>query len=512
MKSMKVKYILPTICLVGGVCLTACDDYLSEAPSKNEDLEIETVEQLEALIAKDNLGADYSEFNKAALYSSDNFEISEALYAAPKMLSEPSLAVYQYNTWQMELAADDPNDSGWGDYFEHVYNANLILDELDRVSGTPEAKARLRAEGHFIRAYNYLTMANIYCMPYGPQTKNEPGLPIKRTTGFEENLRRVSLEDTYAFIESDILKALKIDVPLYRGDLRRVWRANKAAAYALAARFYLFKGEYKTALGYADQALQEDAGLIDYTSGRITQEMSFGMDEMMEPVSIMFPSTWNKEKDELIWCRETDMYYQKTIMTMWDLFWLVPSNKLLGLYDSDYDLRYRYFIVPNYSYFMMVGGCFPGYCMFKMEETCGPSVAEMLLIKAECLARIGEDIPGAMNALNTLREKRFDTSAPGSVVHLSATSREEAIRYVLEERSREMPFTMRWLDIRRCNFNDDPSDDITVTKHFYEIDAYGVKKGKWKEYRLTPQSRRYAVPIPQKEVIASDGVIEQNRY
>ena len=49
---------------------------------------------------------------------------------------------------------------------------------------------------------------------------------------------------------------------------------------------------------------------------------------------------------------------------------------------------------------------------------------------------------------------------------------------------REFPFTLRWNDIRRCNFNTDPNDDVTITRNFYNIDQYSVDTGNIKTYTL----------------------------
>lgn len=109
----------------------------------------------------------------------------------------------------------------------------------------------------------------------------------------------------------------------------------------------------------------------------------------------------------------------------------------------------------------------PGYVFFfKDRIPSGPTVAEMILIKAECQAREG-DYTAAMNTVNLLRAKRMSNDAPRTVINLSAESPKEAISQILAERRREMPFTMRWFDIRRFNNNDYPDDDVILTKEFY---------------------------------------------
>jgi len=83
-------------------------------------------------------------------------------------------------------------------------------------------------------------------------------------------------------------------------------------------------------------------------------------------------------------------------------WWYIPSPSLLALYDQAHDLRYLYHIVEGYSYDRGMTNPsydYPGYIFFYKDRIpSGPTVAEILLIKAETLARTG-DITGAMTAL-----------------------------------------------------------------------------------------------------------------
>jgi hypothetical protein len=133
----------------------------------------------------------------------------------------------------------------------------------------------------------------------------------------------------------------------------------------------------------------------------------------------------------------------------------------------------------------------------------------MYLIKAECQART-TDVLGAMTTINALRAKRME---PGAWVDLTATDKADALKKVLEERRREMPFVQRWFDIRRLNNNEDPSDDVELTRTFYPYTISSVQATQpVKTYALPKNSRRFAAPIPRTEIISSDGKIEQNKY
>ena len=136
----------------------------------------------------------------------------------------------------------------------------------------------------------------------------------------------------------------------------------------------------------------------------------------------------------------------------------------------------------------------------------GPSVSEMLLNKAEILAR-KNDIPGALTAVNLLRAKRLNVAAP-----LAAATQAETIAKVLEERRRELPFSIRWYDIRRFSVNNYPADDVTVTRTFYKVNVGAVDITNTQTYTLAPGSKRYAVPINGVEIKASKDIIGQNSY
>ena len=210
-------------------------------------------------------------------------------------------------------------------------------------------------------------------------------------------------------------------------------------------------------------------------------------------------------------------YYSKNNYYMTTL-WGIPSQKLLTSYNQQYDLRYKYFIVKEFQKIYFMGFYadkftrnIPGYGTYGNLYSTAPNVAEMMLIRAECLARNNHPNE-AMQALNDFRKYRIANNAPDEVLKLTANNKDEAIKLVMEERMREFPFTLRWNDIRRCNFNTDPNDDVTITRNFYNIDQYSVDTGNIKTYTLTPQSRRYAVAIPNADIIAGNGDIEQNKY
>lgn len=190
----------------------------------------------------------------------------------------------------------------------------------------------------------------------------------------------------------------------------------------------------------------------------------------------------------------------------------IPSQSLIDCYSADgardSDMRWKYYYVSNYTYLNNFPVDFPYYFKFAYRNYC-VTVPEMLLIVAECEARVG-DYNVAMQKVAKLREKRI---APDGKISLSASSKDEAIAIVLRERRRELPLLMRLYDIRRYNNNDYSADDVTIVRNFYAYNSVAVDaSSSLKKYELSPNDRRYAAPIPEGDVLAGKGVLEQNKY
>ncbi len=494
----------------GVLAFVSCDDYLDELPSKSTSLPISTIDQLDALIAK------YEDFctepNLSAFCANDDFEVPLEMYnAQPMFFPGPNVILRAY-LWNYEDLASLGGDIFWGGdgyrnpgEYGKIFRANMVLGELDNVEGSKEDKARLKAEAHFIRAYSHWMLANVYCLPYTEANKNELGIPLKKSTSFEESLVRATLEDTYKFIESDLQEALKCQTSLVQDGIPKHWRANTAGINGFAARYYLNKNDYENALKYANDVLSEYSTLVDYnTEMGETDAMGIGVN---------FPTTYNYDgnvyTNRIEW-KET--LYMRYLYTLYATYGFFPSQDLLDLYDQEHDLRYKYHFVEGLlEAWYACDYSLPVYISFSMNHILsGPSTAEMYLIKAECQARLG-DYDLAMETLNVLREKRL---MPGEWVKIKANNQSEAIRYILEERRREMPFAQRWFDIRRLNNNEDPNDDVSsITRTFYPFSSTAIyDKEAPITYTLEKNSRKYALPIRENEIEVSDGAIKQNTY
>lgn len=513
---MKVNYKNILLILAFVPLVLSCNDFLSEKPSKTTSLVPETVDHLETLL--NGYSSFYQEGNRAVVFGSDDYGLYKELYQAKS--SAYGIVAVEFATWDIQYLPDDTRESFWANEYKKIFIANMVLDYLPKVSGDADTKLKLKAEAHFIKAYSYFVLANTYCLPYTAVNKNEMGLVLKNSVSFDEPLPRATLEATYQEIESNLKEAQKLSVGMTMANNKyRSWRASKPAVDAFAARYYLNLNNYTEALKYADEALKGHDVMMDYNtdmrySSKVqTVTINSGL-PTQEVVEIKYPYTHDNQSDMTDMMEWKEFYYFRMLYN--EGWWYIPSSELLNLYDHEYDLRYKYHMVKNYSYdrgLTKPAYEYPGYVFFYKDRLpSGPTVAEMLLIKAECQARQGS-YAEAMNTVNILRAKRISNEAPANVINLTASSKEEAITKVLQERRRELPFTQRWFDIRRFNNNDDSSDDVVLTREFYPYTNSGIMgKEPLKNYTLEKNSRRYAAPIHYTEIQSSLGAIKQNVY
>ena len=489
----------------------SCEDFLDENPSKTSSLVPTRVDHLENLL--NNYSSFYSENNNEASFGTDDYGLMTSLYDARS--SVYSVNIVQFATWDKDYLADYDRPY-WPTEYKKIFTANMILKYLGEVSGDEATKKKVEAEAHFIRAYSYFQLANTFCLPYTDANKNELGLPLKASTSFDESSKRATLEDTWKFIKDDLDKALELNVELSKvGDNKyRSWRASTPAVYAFAARYYLALNDYPNAKLYAEKALTKHSELIDYNTDMRYSSVTSQVNVNGEDVELKYPYTHDNQSDPTDMMEWKELYYYRFLTNGW--WWYIPSQSLLDSYDKVYDLRYKYHMVEHYSYDR---GCvdpaydYPGYIFFfKDKLPSGPTVAEMILTKAECQIRLGQWEQG-ITTVNQLRAKRMDSTAPANAIDLSASSQEEALTKVLAERRREMPFTTRWFDLRRYNNNSNPADDVVLTRTFYPYNG-SVVMGSQEPitYTLEKNSRRYANPLPNTDIQTTLGALEQNKY
>lgn len=360
-------------------------------------------------------------------------------------------------TWVATRYSDSESDGDWERYYKQINICNAVTDGvMDSEGGTTNEKKTILALAKVHRAYAYLNLVNLYAPPYNASTAStDLGLPLLTTADLYASLKRAPLAKVYEQIIADLTSALPYlpDLPDYNSD------PSKAAAYALLAEINLEMRNFIQAGLYADSVLLLKSTLIDFNKYTSTSAL---------PRKLEDPET----------------IFSKLVGG--NFYTVTLSSDLLTLLGTK-DLRYKLLTATNtYGRY---------YCRSSQGVSVGPNVPEMMLIKAECAARAG-DYTTPVNLINTLRSKRF---TPTDYVALTASSANDALALVINERRRELfGRGFRWFDMRRLN------QDNAFAKNY-------TRTFKGENYTLEKNSSRYTYAIAQKYILLNPE-IEQNIY
>lgn len=251
---MKAKYkniIKLPLWGVGGLWLLlfcSCNGYLDTLPDNRT--EIDTEEKVEYLLTSAYAGND---FQLIAEFMSDNVDDMGT--------SNPysDRFVEQVANWQdvTETSNESP-ERIWNGYYKAIATANQALQsisEIEAKSGTTTALKQTRSEALMCRAYAHFILVNMFALHYSAANADKPGITYmeKPETTLNPKYTRNTIGEVYAKIDKDIQEALPnvsssyMTVPKYH--------FNETAAYAFAARFYLFYEQYDKVIEYATKVL-----------------------------------------------------------------------------------------------------------------------------------------------------------------------------------------------------------------------------------------------------------------
>jgi len=373
-------------------------------------------------------------------------------------------------TWADRIYGTEVEDSDWGNLYKQMFICNTVTEGvMDSKEGTAELKQQVMAAAKVHRAFIYFTLVNMYAKQYDPATAaNDPGVPLVLQPKFMTDLTRASVQNIYAQIKKDLTEAL----PALPNRPDFISNPSKAAAYSIMARVLLNTREFPEAKRYADLALAIQNTLLDLNSfknGATTFPLKF-----QNPEEIFFKRISNAQVSAPV------------------------SAATTALYDQMNDLRYSLYLTPppfNGSNFT-TGMGYNKHRIVNDGIYVGPSVPEMMLIKAECEAR-ADNVTAATDILNVLRRKRYNTTNYNA--DLTAASGTEALRFVIDERRREFVGKgFRWFDQRRLS--KDAGLVATVTRTFLG-----------QTYTLEPGSNRYTYAIADKYITQNPEIIQNPR-
>lgn len=401
---------------------------------------------------------------------SDELEYSQSLASL--------LTIYKYAM----MSEDALTNTFWSSGFKYIYQANAIIEGLNRSSSVSETvKRQLLGEAYFLRAFWNYYLSNLF-----------GGIPLVVTTSYEQNtnLTRSSIEVVHSQILADLILAKSLLSENYvaansTAEANERIRPNTYTASALLARLYLEMNDYSKA---------------EQESTRIISNQKYNLVELTE--------IFERTSKEAIW--QLELPTQTNLIGSYEANYFTllakPSantsqrcatvSSSLFMLFNDLDKRKTVWIAtytdntsdPATNYY------YPAKYKSRTEPaeeyTTPFRLAEVYLIRAESNAKLGL-IDEAINDTDRIRARSGLATLKTLVPEIQQGSLLDSIA---NEKRRELfcEWGIRWFDLKRSDITEDLMKAIAAQK-----------AATW-----TPNARVW--PIPLNDVLNSANKIKQN--
>ena len=420
----------------------ACEGFLDERPNKKI-LVPTTLQDLRAML--DNT-SDMNVVPAFGLLGSDDLLISDAGWAGLSTTSEQNAYIFAEEVFEGTTSAD------WARMYRQIFVANVVMDQI----GTGQQTNELFGEALFHRAHAHFMLVQLFAAPYNSQTAEvDLAIPLRLNPDVQERAPRVDMATYYNQILTDLEDAFE-RLP-ENNSIKS--RPSKIAAKALQARVYLTMEEY----GKAELA-------ADYVLGSPNYElMEYGELDSLKTYPF---ATYNAE-----------VIFHSSVLSHSYLsdgnvnVWIHPD--IYGSYAVN-DLRKNLYGKKRSN----GGVSFKGQYTGDYSRFGGLALDEVYFIKAECLARSGEN----SSALETLDQILVTRYLDGTYVPYSENMPDDVLGEVLNEKRKSLIYRgVNWIDLRRLNKESRYARTIT-------------RKVEQEQYILSPGSKKYVYPIPDSEL------------
>jgi len=405
----------------------------------------------ETLADQQSLLDHYQVLNQAdgnsAEISSTDFYLTDADFSA-RLENERNMY-----TWQRaNIFLPDLNE--WGNNYRAVYRANSVIENLAKIPRTAANASQwdnVSGQAYFYRAKNILKSLYVWAPAYDSASAGtDLGVPLRDGTDFNVPSVRATVAEGYAQVLAD----LKVSIRCLPPVAVHVIRPSKAAAFGLLARALLSMRRYNEAYLYADSSLKLKSELMDYNTLNSASTFPiprFNVEVLHDSYFTGVPLSNVRAKTD---------------------------PQLIALYEPN-DLRKVIFFNDNRNGTYGFKGSYEGATTF----FAGVAVDEVLLIRAECLARMNR-LPEALTDLNKLLRNRYKKN---TFTERLSSDQEVVKTMVLTERRKELLMRgQRWPDVKRLN------------KEGAGIMFSRIVKGV--NYSLVPNSSGFVLPIPEQVI------------
>ncbi len=545
-----MKHLFTILALVATLAFTSCEDFLTEEirGQQNLDTYFSDIESCEAYIT-----GCYQDITCGGWWNINTVWLLSEMCSDDAWMGNTSQSQSDYISlahYQGSGASNGPISNFWQYRYKAILRCNVAIERIAQMDLVDtERQNQLIAEARFLRGYFYFELV-----------RNFGGVPLM--TSFSDpaevqGITRASTEETYAFIEEDLLAAAEV---LPGRNEAEVGRATRGAALGLLGKVYLYQEKWekardvlKTVIDSKEYDLLPEFGQVwdvEYDNSiESLFEVQYEYDETLAvggSLSVVTGSR-NGPGDGWSWCQPTANLEQAyidagdTVRLKWTIIKsgcteIAGENRFNEFVENNSTVANADELIEQYGWDQNCYIIDPALhksariirkYFLPLEDR--PEVyntdkcplnhrilrfADVLLMYAEACNELGQD-SDAQEALNRVR-----TRAKMASVTATGTQLRDAIRL---ERRLELAFEQnRLYDIRR--WKDDSGQPVIAsilgpngsfvqwnmneaTRDPLEWSNQGESSDKGITFDV---NRDMVFPIPLYEITMSNGSIEQN--
>ena len=487
---------------LSAMLLVSCSDFLEEY-SQDTDY-VRTWKDLDELLIGDCYlpvhASDYLSYTSNVgswiHLLGDEVQESQTGYTTQYATGDYREKSFGYFTWQQRVGQNE----SYTDYYTENDTWTKVYYCINVTEVEKEGVHKVKGEAHFLRAYYYFWLANLYGKPYNPATaETDLCVPLKTSDVVEDKkFTRQTVAEVYSQVLAD-LSVAESELAQLKTPKSSIYRADSTACHLLQSRVYLYMQQWDKASFYAKKVLAEHPALtnLNTVSGKflvksnVENLFSMGGNDVHRIFNYICQSySVSKELYEAYTSndlRKSQWYWKKGLF-------VGPVRVTVNNLYTSYDATNGNYYERAYSE------------KGKQEEVSGQFLmrsAEAYLNEAEAAAYLGNE-DEARRVLNLLRANRFSSSANSEVTASGA----DLITLIRNERRRELALEgHRWFDLRRYMVCSVQPENHAITHDWtYYSSHTSTTMTERRRFVLEANDDAYTLPIPQEVINFNTGM------
>lgn len=522
---------LGSACLAGALTLTSCSESFLEEPLRGQQT-IENYYTSEEEVEQQVTGC-YQTLAFDDWWQIYKFYVMNDVVTDDEWMGNTTqdpgdykpLAFYTGNT----VEAGNGVQNFYQYRFKGIFQCNATINRSAEVIFQDEKlKNRLMAEARFIRAFEYFELVRSF-----------GGMPILTTITMPSEaagIERASTEDTYAFIEQELLAAIP-NLPLRSEQTSaEIGRITKGAAQGMLAKVYLYQEKYKEAEAQLQEVINSkeyklldnfgDVWSMDHNNSeeslfeyQTNSDISYNLGERISVV------VGSRDDSGWSWGLPTsnlEKAFEEEGDSVRRLWTILHHNQTFIPNDDTYNEDNPYIITPSKHKSARANMKLYIPLAKRPDPYDAPHIplnyrilryADVLLMYAEVENALGKDAE-AQDALNQVRKRvgLKNVTSTGTALR-DAIRKERRLELALE--GNRLFDLRRWTDDNGkkaiCNVMGSNGSfvkyNLEQSTDEYEISNQKESSDKGANFK---EGRDELYPIPNSEIIMSNGSLKQN--